>query len=108
MMFCPKCRNLLLIKKDGNKKILACPCGYKETKVEDKPKIKETVKKDTKELEVIDDKTELSTLPQTSTECPKCKHGKAYFWTVQTRASDEPETKFLKCEKCGHTWRDYN
>ncbi|MEK6946569.1 MAG: transcription factor S, partial [Nanoarchaeota archaeon] len=35
-------------------------------------------------------------------------HKTAYFWLVQTRAGDEPETKFLKCEKCGHTWRDYD
>ena len=41
-------------------------------------------------------------------ECPKCGHRTAYFWLVQTRAGDEPETKFLRCEKCGHTWRDYN
>ncbi|MBI1969528.1 transcription factor S, partial [Candidatus Woesearchaeota archaeon] len=20
---------------------------------------------------------------------------------------DEPETKFLRCQKCRHTWRDY-
>ncbi|MBI2108536.1 transcription factor S, partial [Candidatus Woesearchaeota archaeon] len=32
----------------------------------------------------------------------------AYFWLVQTRAGDEPETKFLRCEKCSHTWRDYD
>ena len=41
-------------------------------------------------------------------ECPKCRHKKAYYWTVQTRAGDEAETKFLKCEKCSHTWRDYD
>lgn len=40
-------------------------------------------------------------------KCPKCKHKKAYFWTMQTRASDESETKFYKCVKCKHTWRVY-
>jgi len=39
--------------------------------------------------------------------CPKCKNMKAYFWTMQTRASDESETKFYKCVKCKHTWRVY-
>lgn len=107
-MFCPKCRNLLIVKKDGNKKIFACSCGYKVSKLEEKPVIKETIKKEKKEIEIVDDKTELETLPKTEVECPKCHHNKAYFWTVQTRASDEPETKFMKCEKCLHTWRDYN
>ena len=40
-------------------------------------------------------------------KCPKCKNMKAYFWTMQTRSSDESETKFYKCVKCKHTWRVY-
>jgi DNA-directed RNA polymerase subunit M len=40
-------------------------------------------------------------------KCPKCGNKKAYFWTMQTRASDESETKFYKCTKCKHTWRVY-
>ena len=60
-----------------------------------------------KPVEVID-KSEIETLPKTPTQCPKCDHNTAYYWTVQTRAADEAETKFMKCEKCGHTWRDYN
>jgi len=40
-------------------------------------------------------------------ECPKCGNKEAYYWTVQTRAGDEAETKFLKCTRCKHTWRDY-
>ena len=28
-MFCPKCGSILLPKKEGNKKILACSCGFK-------------------------------------------------------------------------------
>ncbi len=107
-MFCPKCKNLLMVKKEGNKKILACSCGYKESKIEDKPMIKEKVSIEHKAVEVIDDELELRTLPKTEAECPKCHHRIAYFWLKQTRASDEPETKFLKCEKCKHLWRDYS
>jgi DNA-directed RNA polymerase subunit M len=40
-------------------------------------------------------------------KCKKCGNEDSYFWTVQTRASDESETKFFKCTKCGHTRRDY-
>ena len=41
-------------------------------------------------------------------ECPKCGNTEAYYWTIQTRSGDEAETKFHKCTKCKHTWRDYN
>ena len=84
--------------------MMVCSCGYKTKEL---MKIKETVKK-AKEIEVVDKELDLKALPKTDAECPKCHHRKAYYWLVQTRASDEPETKFLKCEKCGHVWRDYS
>jgi len=46
-------------------------------------------------------------LPIVNEDCPECGHDKAYFWTKQTRASDEPETKFYRCVKCRKTWREY-
>jgi len=104
-MFCPKCGSILMPKKEGAKKLLACSCGYKSKDVSSAT-IKEEKLEKTKEIEVIDEK-KMETLPLTEVECPKCGHKKAYFWLVQTRASDEPETKFMKCEKCSHTWRDY-
>lgn len=105
-MFCPKCGSILLPKKEGNKKILVCSCGHKTNKV-DSVRIKEEVSAKDKKVEVVD-KGKLDTMPKTKIECPKCGNTEAYFWTVQTRAGDEPETKFLKCTKCNHTWRDYN
>ena len=65
--------------------------------------IKETVDKKP-DIEVVSE--DPSTLPLTDETCPECGHEKAFWWTKQMRASDEPETKFLKCEKCKHTWRD--
>ena len=105
-MFCPKCGSILMPKKDGNKKLLVCSCGYK-TKEIGQATIKETVINKEKDVEVIE-KGELETLPKTDATCSKCGHKTAYFWLVQTRAGDEPETKFLRCEKCEHTWRDYD
>tara|TARA_Y100000310_G_C20677877_1_gene814147 strand:- start:2195 stop:2488 length:294 start_codon:yes stop_codon:yes gene_type:complete len=97
----------MLPKKEGSKTILACSCGFK-----DKDTKSETIKEEShvedNKLEVVSEDQDLDTLPSTEETCPKCSHGKAKFWTVQTRAADEPETKFLKCEKCKHTWRDYN
>jgi len=96
----------MLPRKEGNKKLLACSCGYKSGDIE-QAKIKETIAKTDIGVEVIT-KGELETLPKIKVQCPKCNHDTAYYWLVQTRAGDEPETKFLKCQKCEHTWRDYN
>ena len=106
-MFCPKCGSILMPKKEGNKTISACSCGYKS---QDKElgKMKETVKNKSKKVEIIHDKEKYETLPKMKVECPKCGNQEAHFWEVQTRAADEPATKFMKCTKCKHIWRDYN
>ncbi len=105
-MFCPKCGSILVPKKDANKKWLSCSCGYKSNDME-QAKIKETVQKPEKEVEVVDPK-DFKAMPILDAKCEKCGNGKAFFWTLQTRAGDEPETKFYRCDKCEHTWRDYN
>ena len=107
MMFCPKCGSLLKPKMEGNRKLMACSCGYKSK--DTAAKISEKVSKQKEQkIEVVEKNKDLETLPLTEVKCEKCGHTKAYFWLVQTRAGDEPETKFLKCAKCGHTWRDYD
>jgi len=103
-MFCPKCGSVLFPKNEKGKKVFRCSCGYTDKNME-APQFKEELPED-EEVPVVD--KEIVTLPLTEAECSKCGHGKAYFWTLQTRASDEPETKFFRCEKCKHTWRDYS
>ena len=105
-MFCPKCGSVLLPKKEGSKKILACTCGYKGNNIIN-TKITETVTKKERDVEVIE-KSKLDILPKTESICEKCGNKEAYYWTIQTRAGDEPETKFLRCTKCEYTWRDYD
>jgi len=104
-MFCPKCGSILKPKKADGKNVMACSCGHVNKNV--KGILVEEVKKKSKGIEVVE-KSEIETLPKTYAECPKCKHKTAYYWLVQTRAGDEAETKFLKCEKCKHTWREYD
>ncbi len=105
-MFCPKCGSILIPKKKGGKMVLVCKsCGAVSSDVEN-AKLRERIEGSKKVLKVIE--KEIETLPLTDAECPKCKHRKAYYWMVQTRASDEPETQFFKCEKCGHKWRHYD
>lgn len=105
-MFCPKCGSILIPKKEDGKKSLVCGCGYRTTDSKE-GMIRESVRGKGKSIEVVHNNMELDTLPKINVECPKCKHNKAFYWLVQTRAGDEPETRFNKCEKCGHIWRDY-
>lgn len=106
MLFCPKCGSLLKAKQEKGKTIMYCSCGFTNKNVE-ATEIKETIKSNDKEIEIIHN-DEDNMLPLIDIECSKCGHGKAYYWLVQTRAGDEPETKFLKCQKCKYTWRDYS
>ncbi|MFH1409757.1 MAG: transcription factor S [Nanoarchaeota archaeon] len=105
MMFCPKCGAILVPKKEGDKRVLHCSCGHTNRKPES-IQMTEAVEQG-KKLEIIE-REDTDSLPITSAECPKCKNENAHFWEVQTRAADEPATKFLKCTKCKHTWRDYS
>ena len=103
-MFCPKCGCILRPTDKGGKRVLACGCGYVAGKSENfNLKEKGT---ENKKIEVVDSK--IIALPRIEAVCPKCEHKKAYYWTKQTRAADEPETRFFKCEKCEHTWREYS
>ena len=91
-------------KEQDGKKVMACSCGYcsdSDAQVSFSEKVKN------KDIEVVSDGSELDTLPKTDATCPKCANETCYYWLVQTRAADEPETKFLKCTKCKHTFRDY-
>ncbi|ADG13264.1 transcription termination factor Tfs [Methanocaldococcus infernus ME] len=101
--FCPKCNNVLL-PSEGK---LKCPvCGYTEEGEKEGYEYKEKLKRK-EEIAVIEG-NEIETLPTIKIECPKCGHTEAYWWLQQTRCADEPETRFYRCKKCGHTWREYD
>ena len=46
-------------------------------------------------------------LPIVDAKCKKCGNEKSYHWEQQTRAADEPATRFYRCTACKHTWREY-
>jgi len=60
---------------------------------------------DTKKIEVIEN---IEVNPKIKAKCGECNNTVAYYWTQQTRGADEPETRFFKCTKCNHTWREYS
>ncbi len=102
MEFCPKCGAVLILKT----KNYGCPrCNYSS---KEKIKLSTSEKNEETNKGISVSKEPKSVYPIVNEKCKKCANEKAYFWTVQTRASDEAETKFFKCTKCETTWRDYN
>lgn len=108
--FCPKCGGLMKPTVINGKGVLECiKCGYR---VEEKnpsgfrlsSKIKHSVKEKTV---VIEGKAEANLPVSRDVICRKCGNNEAYYWILQTRAADEPSTRFYKCTKCGHVWREY-
>ncbi len=88
-----------------NEKVVACSCGYSEKGTA--AVVKEVVKHKETHNSVVEEGADEKKLPMCKAECPECSHPEAYWWTKQTRAGDEPETRFLKCVACKHTWREY-
>ena len=106
MQFCPKCGSIMIPKKEGKKIVVACSrCNFKSFDVQE-IRIKESVGERKPDVGVVE--SDVETLPTTPADCNKCGNKLAYFWEIQTRAADEPATKFLKCTKCKHKWRDYS
>lgn len=106
MIFCPDCGSILSPQEEGNKTFMVCEgCGHKSAGKDD-ILIYEKVNSD-KKLEVLNEKDDVKVMPKIKEDCPKCGYKTAYFWTVQTRAGDEAETKFFQCVKCDYRWREY-
>ena len=101
--FCSKCGALIMGR--AGEDIICASCGHKEKATSDATLSQKVEKK--KQIEVLGDEAETEVYPLSDATCPKCGHDKAYFWTKQMRAGDEPETQFFKCEQCSHQWRDY-
>lgn len=102
MEFCPKCGSILVKKK----KYLVCPkCGYRTL---EKGKVISSEKINKESLINVLHEKDSNVWPVTTAICPKCGNDKAYYFSAQMRAGDEAETRFLKCTKCGYTWREYS
>lgn len=111
-LICPKCGGLMRPVREGSFTYMKCVrCGYKvqspekSTTLKVSSRIEHSVKEKTV---VVEEPQEISRLPITrDVTCKKCGHNEAYYWVVQTRAADEPPTRFYKCAKCGYVWREY-
>lgn len=104
MRFCVRCGGLLLPDKSGKKRFVCGSCGAK-SEIKDKVLIKEKINNKDEKIGVVEKNVEVN--PKTDANCDKCGNKLAFYWTVQTRAGDEAETRFFQCTKCGHRWREY-
>lgn len=98
-MFCPECGSILK-PKDGKFHCSSC-----KKDIDQKTEIREKSRKEIRKVGLVHE--ELATLPETNSECPECGNKRAFYWLVQTRAGDEAPTRFYKCAKCEHTWKEY-
>ena len=107
MEFCDECGTLMRPLKNENKITMICPNCKKEKDTNTNQKIVSKIQHTPlDEIPVFDEKN--STLPTVEMSCRKCNNKILYWWTRQTRSSDEPETRFYKCTKCGFIWREYS
>ena len=108
MKFC-KCGGVLLPSKDEKGKVsFKCrKCGKTARNVNEEPTIVTREIGVKKGIPVIDSAKETEKLSTIYVICPKCNHDRAIWWMMQTRGADEPATRFFRCVKCGHQWREY-
>ncbi len=97
--------------KSGKSTALVCRnCGKKKSAAHAGRgdfKISTTMQKKSEKIVVVDKKAKVDVLPKTNIQCPKCENSQAFWWMQQTRASDEPPTRFYRCTKCENVWREY-
>ncbi len=111
MEFCDECSSLLAPKKINGKVVMVCPkCGEGK----ELSKVEQTQKQEIKHskeesMVIIENPDELNTMPTKKMRCPKCAIVvDTQYWAVQTRSGDEAPTRFYRCMKCKHTWREYD
>jgi len=109
--FCEYCGGLLMPQKSAKTVVLTCrKCGRRKlVKSHGREEFKLTTRAAKKENQIIivDKKAQIEVLPKAPAQCPKCEHNEAFWWMQQTRSADEPPTRFFRCTKCGHVWREY-
>lgn len=98
-MFCSKCKALMYPENDF---FICKKCGFKVKKSGSNIVV---TKQKEKELQILEDRVE-DILPKIRVTCPKCGHYEARWILRQMRGSDEPETRFFTCTKCGFKWRE--
>ena len=115
MEFCDDCGGMLVSENQEGDKVMKCrSCGkIADDTDEDDYKVTEEKEEDPMDRLNVNDGSEESIRPTTQRECPQCSENsndkkEHEWWMEQTRASDEPETRFYKCTECGNVHKVYD
>ncbi|MCE4617270.1 MAG: transcription factor S [Desulfurococcales archaeon] len=111
---CPKCGGIMVPRRIKGKTVLYCiKCGYTmdvnpeaASKMVRREKITRSPRD--KIIVVEEGPPPGASVLKGSVRCPKCGFDEVYYWMMQTRAADEPMTRFYRCKRCGYTWREYD
>ena len=125
-MFCPNCGALSYPDTSGNIKCPNYKCGYEGPLsgtdgtggTFTDPMTGETIdlanatasgsEKSLKHLtEVVEEEEGKGDLRVGDIRCPECDKNEIFVVLMQTRSSDEPETKICTCKNCGKKFREY-
>lgn len=107
MDFCDDCGGIIVPEKEDGQTSFKCrKCGEPHESNGEDMVISE--KKREEDRALIGEAGEEDTLPKIDEQCSECENEQAYWWMEQTRAADEPETRFFRCTECAHTWREYD
>jgi transcription factor S len=115
MEFCPSCGCRLEPKKSASNSkdvALTCAkCGFTKQAVDKRAEAvtcKVIQQKTQPFMTVIsEEEQKIKTLSTIRMKCDKCGNMEVFVWQVQTRGGDEASTQFMRCTKCGHTFREY-
>ncbi|NWF94883.1 MAG: transcription factor S [Candidatus Thorarchaeota archaeon] len=107
MEFCDKCGAMMVptTGEDGTRVLKCRSCGSTKS-VQGAFTVSHRLEKTPHDKIVVVEDDGIP-MPITKATCPKCNNTEAYYWTVQTRRSDEGATEFYRCTKCKTTWRNY-
>lgn len=110
MDFCDECGGMLVSEKTDDGNVMKCRnCGEIQDANEEDYKVTEEKEDDPMARLNVNEDGEGETMnPTTEKECPKCGNMECEFWMEQTRASDEPPTRFYRCTDCGNVHKEYD
>jgi DNA-directed RNA polymerase subunit M len=112
MEFCPNCDCRLEPRKVDEQVVLACPkCNYTKQASSNRAqaKVVKVIQPTTQPFMTVvtAEDSKINTMATIKMKCDKCGNTECYVWQVQTRGGDEASTQFMRCTKCGHTFREY-